>query len=174
MNCLNFKCVLFSYCDYNCKYSEGFRRYSKHVPSNLKNRPRDLVLTCLNRCEAAKNVDKTVIVQVGSGEFSVISHTDNATRYRVSFGNDENMPYFTCSSWKKSYYPCKHFFAVFMKLPNWSWDALSPLYVNSPYLQFDIYSKEKECSAAEDSSHESSNAENIEKDGNHSDEAPQR
>ena len=62
-------------------------------------------LTCVNRFEAAKNVDKTGIVKVGSGEFSVISHTDNAIRYRVSFVNDENMPYCTCSSWKKSYYP---------------------------------------------------------------------
>ena len=34
--------------------------------------------------------------------------------------------------------------------------------------------KEKECSAAEFLSHEKSNAENIEKEGNHSDEALQR
>ena len=165
--------MFFSYSDYNYRYSEGFQRYSKHVPSYLKNRPRDLVLTCLNRFEAAKNLDKTGIVQVESGEFSVISHTD-VIRYRVSFRNDENMPYCTCFSWKKSYYPCKHFFAVFLKFPNWSWDTLSPLYVNSPFLQLDIYSKEKECSAAEDSSHEPSNAENIEKEGNHSDETLQR
>ena len=92
----------------------------------------------------------------------------------MSFGNDENMPYRTCCSWKKSYYPCKHFFAVFLKFPNWSWDALSSLYVNSPYLQPDIYSKEIECSAAEDLSSESPNAENIEKHGDHSDEALQR
>ena len=38
----------------------------------------------------------------------------------------------------------KIFFAVFLKFPNWSWDALSPLYVNSPFLQPDIYSKEKD------------------------------
>ena len=166
--------MFFSYCDCNYKYSEGFRGYSKPVPSYLKNRPRDLVLTCRNRFKVAKNVDKTGIVQVESGEFSVISHTDNAIRYRVSFRNDENMPYCTCSSWKKLYYPCKHFFPVFLKFPNWSWDALSPLYVNSPFLQLDIYSKEKECSTAEDLSREPSNAENIEKEGNHSDDALQR
>ena len=119
-------------------------------------------------------MDKTGIVQVESGEFSVISHTDNAIRYRVTFRNDKNMPYCTCSSWKKSYYPCKHFFAVFLKFPNRSWDALSPLYVNSPFLQLDTYSNEKECSTAEDLSHEPSNAENIEKEGNHSDDALKR
>ena len=55
---------VFSYCDYNYKYSEDFRLYSKHVASYLKNRPHDLVLTCLNRFESAKNVDKAGIVQV--------------------------------------------------------------------------------------------------------------
>ena len=72
--------MIFSYCDYNYKYSEGFQRYSKHVPSYLKNRPHDLVLTCPNRFELAENVGKTGIVQVESREFSVIRH-DNAIRY---------------------------------------------------------------------------------------------
>ena len=55
---------VFSYCDYNYKYSEGCRLYSKHVASYLKKRPRDLVLTCLSRFESAKNVGKAGIVQV--------------------------------------------------------------------------------------------------------------
>ena len=83
------------------------------------------------------------------------------------------MPYCTCSSWKKSYYPCKHFFAVFLKFPNHSWDVLSPLYVNSLFLQLDICSEKRECSASENLLHEPSNAENIEKEGNHSGEALQ-
>ena len=90
-----------------------------------------------------QDVYKTGITQIGSGEFSVISHIDNAMRYRISFRNDQNMPYCTCSSLKKSDYPLKHFFTVFLKFPNWSRDALSPLYVNSPFLQLDIYSKGK-------------------------------
>ena len=139
--------MLFSYCDYNYKYSEGFRRYSSCVTSYQKNRPCNLVLTCLNRFEVAKYVDKTGIVQVRSGEFLVISYNDNAIRYMVSFGNEKNVPYCTCSSWKKT---CKHIFAVFLKFQKWSWDALFLLYVNSPFLQLDIYSKEKECSATED------------------------
>ena len=120
-----------------------------------------------------QDVDTIGITQIGSGEFSVISHIDNAMHYRMSFRNDKNMPYCTCSSWKKSDYLCKHFFTVFLKFPNWSRDALSPLYVNSPFLQLDIYSKEKECSATEDLLHEPSNVENIEKEVNHSDEALQ-
>ena len=48
------------------------------------------------------------------------------------------------------------------------------MYVNFSYHQLGIYSKEEECSAAEDLSRESPNAENIEKHGNHSDEALQR
>lgn len=60
--------------------------------SCLKSKPPDLVLTCLNRFETATNVDKTGTVQVGSPRIYAISHTDNATHYRVS-ENDENMPY---------------------------------------------------------------------------------
>ena len=117
-------------------------------------------------------------------------------------------------SWKKSCYTCKHFFAVSLEFPNWYWDAFSPLFVVSPYLQLDIwnkvsknasskicgnqplkkllrqtislqsfwrhkfyllhswilcpiYSKKKECFAAENWSHESPSAGNIEKEGNH-------
>ena len=50
-----------------------------YVPCYLKKRSRDLVLTSLNRLEASKNLDKTNIVQAESGEFSAVSHTDNAT-----------------------------------------------------------------------------------------------
>ena len=109
--------MLFSYWDYNYKYSEGFRRYSNFVPSYQKNQPCNLVLTCLNRFEAAKNVDKTGIVQVRSGEFLVISYNDNAIRYMEISGNEKNMPCCTCSSWKKT---CKHIFAVFLKFQKWS------------------------------------------------------
>ena len=42
-----------------------------------------------------KSREATSIVQIGSGEFSVISHTNNPTRYRVSFWNEKNMPYCT-------------------------------------------------------------------------------
>ena len=51
-----------------------------------------MVLTCLNGFEGAKNVNKTGLVQAGSGDFSVISRTENATSYRVSFGTDEKSP----------------------------------------------------------------------------------
>ena len=36
-------------------------------------------------------------MQVGSREFSVISHSYNATCYMVSSGDDKNMSYCTCS-----------------------------------------------------------------------------
>lgn len=60
MNWLTCKCV-FSWCCYNYKYSKVFRRYPKQLPSYLKNQPHILVLTCLNRLNAEKNVDQTVI-----------------------------------------------------------------------------------------------------------------
>ena len=49
------------------------------------------------------------------------------------------MPSCSCYTWKKSAYPCKHFFAVFQKFAAWNWDALSGLYKNSPYLNLDDF-----------------------------------
>ena len=105
-----------------------------------------MVLTCLNRFETVTNVDKTGTVQVGSPRIYAISHTDNATHYRVS-ENDENMPYAHVLHENSHITRANIFFAVFL---NWSWEALSPLYLNSPNLELDIYSKEKYCSATED------------------------
>ena len=62
------------------------------VPSYLKKRPHDLVSICLNRFEAAKNVDKVGIVQAGTRKFSVVRHTANAACCRVSFGDDKKCP----------------------------------------------------------------------------------
>ena len=106
-------------------------------------------------------------MQAGSRESLVsFSHSDNVTRYRVSIGNVENMPNCTCSLLKRLYYPCNHVFVVFRKFLNWSWDLLSPLYVNFRYLQLESYSKEKQCSTAKNSLPEPQNAENMEKSEN--------
>ena len=99
--------------------------------------------------------------------FTVFIHTDNVTRHRVLFGNVENMTAHVLYL-KSHIYTCNRFFAVFLKFSNWSWDLLSPLDVNPPYLQTEIYSKEKECFATEDSMQTPPNPENIVKLENYS------
>ena len=86
----------------------------------------------------ASSVDKTGIVQTGCGLFSVPSGTVKEKRHQVDFGDETKMPSCSCGDWIKSYYLCKHFFAIFEKFPVYSWNALSPLYRNSPYFSLDI------------------------------------
>ena len=82
--------------------------------------------------------DLSAINIVRHGVFSVKSFTNNESeRYNVDFGDDETMLKCTCQDWALSYYPCKHFFAVFRKYIPWQWDALSPPYINSPFLTLD-------------------------------------
>ena len=57
--------------------------------------------------------------------------------YKLSFGDDTAMPNCTCYDWRHSAYLCKHFFAVFNVFPNWSWEALSPVYRISPFMTLD-------------------------------------
>ena len=86
----------------------------------------------------AIGVDLSAINIVRHGIFSVKSFTNNESeRYIVDFGDDETMPKCTCQDWALSYYPCKHFFAVFRKYIPWQWDAFSPPHINSPFLTLD-------------------------------------
>ena len=47
------------------------------------------------------------------------------------------MPKCSCYDWCKTGYLCKHFFAVFEKFPSCSFNALSSIYINSPFLNLD-------------------------------------
>ena len=108
------------------------------VPEYLRNRPRELVKHCVKKISFANSADLSAISIVKNGVFSVKSFENNESkRYMVSFGDDVNMPKCTCLDWESSCYPCKHFFAVFRKFHAWQWDALSPMYINSPFLTLD-------------------------------------
>ena len=55
-------------------------------------------------------------------------------KYHIRFGDTEEILPCSCHDWKKTGYLCKKFFLVFRKFPCWHWDALSPLYRNSPLM----------------------------------------
>ena len=99
-----------------------------------------MVRHCLDRIIKAKNADKTGITQVPASEgiFKCRSFTEGVKDvYKLDFGDAVRMPSCTCEDWRKSAYPCKHFFAVFMKYPEWGWNRLSPSYRTSPFLTLD-------------------------------------
>ena len=122
-----------------------YRRYSSSIPKYLLNRPHGFVKHCLQKIAQAKNADLSGVVMKSEGEFYVHSFKGYHTCYTVNFGDNENMPSCTCPYWNNSMHLCKHFFAVFLKYPNiWSWDALSTIYKNSPFLTLDVDITEEE------------------------------
>ena len=126
---------LSSYCDMNTSY---YRSYNKGIPSYLHDRPREFVLHCLERRKIALGSDLSGITCQGKGLFSVVSFTNNLSEcYKAYFGNEHEMPKCSCYHWCKTGYLCKHFFAVFEKFPSWSFNALSPIYIISPFLNLD-------------------------------------
>ena len=94
---------------------------------------------CLVKKLLADNLEKTGITVEGSGKFSLRYCKDNTERnYVIDFGDKNKMPSCTCIDWKRSCYPCKHFFIVFKKYSCWNWESISPLYRMSPYLNLDF------------------------------------
>ena len=115
-----------------------YRKYDRNVPKYLVNRPAHFVKHCLLKITIGKNADMSGIVMKSNGEFIVHSFKDNREHYNVKFGTDDEMPSCSCSDWNHSMHLCKHFFAIFNKFPDtWSWNAISSLYRNSPFLTMD-------------------------------------
>ena len=73
------------------------------------------------------------------GQFVIVDYINNLNKekYVTKFGDDNCMPSCTCYNWRRTGYPCKHFFLIFEKFPAWNWEALSHLYTQSPFLCLD-------------------------------------
>ena len=57
--------------------------------------------------------------------------------YSVQFGDLSTMPSCSCFDWQKHHWPCKHFLAIYKHFPEWGWEAMSPIYKDSPYFKID-------------------------------------
>ena len=142
----------FRYCDGNIKMDSSYRLYANHIPENLRNRPSALIKSCMEKRDQADKIPMSNISMTGMGQFTIVDslRISIPKEYQWNFGNDDTMPSCTCYDWRHSAYPCKHFVAVFSKFPQWLWEALSPLYRNSPFLvlgegvQQEQFDKDKE------------------------------
>ena len=135
----------FSYCDQNIRYDEKFRRYSANILVYMRNCPINFVVHCMKKMSLAKSLDLTGALQKGMGQFTIMDFANNLTKekYHIRFDDAEEMPSCSCRDWKKTGYLSKQFFLVFTKFPCWNWDALSPLYRNSPFLMLDSFSDDR-------------------------------
>ena len=119
-------------------------RHSVDVDRYLINRPHQMIRHCLLQKGLGKKLDHTGIKLVGVGKFTIEYFQGNfLKRHSVDFGGDEEIPKCSCFTWRKSAYPCKHFFAIFQKFPAWNWTALSKLYRHSPYLILDEFQEDQ-------------------------------
>ena len=116
-----------------------YRKYNQNIPQFLVNRPRHLVVHCMERWEVAKNIPKShiTIIDDVTGEFKVKSQLEQTVRYNLQFGDPSSMPKCECPDWLQTFLPCKHFLAIFHHLPAWQWDSLPTIYRESPLLLLD-------------------------------------
>ena len=75
------------------------------------------------------------VIDMANGVFAVRSQsdTDDKRNYRVQF----NQPSCECYDWERQRMPCKHFFAVFLHVPAWSFERLPIPYRDSPFFTLD-------------------------------------
>ena len=80
-------------------------------------------------------MDQTGIRMTDVGKFTIQYLKNNIKKiHYLDFGNNYKMSSCSCYTWKKSAYPCKHFFCSFSESC-----CLSGLYRNSPYLNLDDF-----------------------------------
>lgn len=118
--------------------SSNFKAYDASIPHYLHNRPRTVVQHCMKRLHSidhnfgSGDIDKRID---GTSEAYTVKSMDK--RYQVTMGSEKEFPNCTCEDFRRNFLPCKHFFAVF-KFSNQSWNNLSPLYIESPFLNLDF------------------------------------
>lgn len=128
----------------NFEQSSANRKYKDSIPPYLHNRPKAVILHCLDRkANSSKFEAEDIIASVISGEFEVQSG-DSA--YAVNF----KTPSCSCPDWIQMKYPCKHFFAVFRHHPSWDWYSLPTSYLDSPRLRLDSQAVDEYFSTSQD------------------------
>ena len=123
----------------NYRQSPQYRTYKNFVPTYLHNRPRSVILHCLDRKTRSVKFLAPAIQDINT-ERGVFEVSKNSTsKQTVDFGRGESsdMPSCTCKDWQQYHIPCKHFFAVFQHRSEWQWEQLPETYLNSAYLTVD-------------------------------------
>ena len=120
------------------------RKYKDSIPSYLHNRPKAVILHCLDRNTSSIKFEPEDISSESEGVFKVQSG-ENA--YTVDF----KTPSCTCPDWIQSNYPCKHFFVVFRNHHSWDWNALPTSYLEGPRLRLDSQAVEEYFGSPQDS-----------------------
>ena len=113
-----------------------YRPYNDNIPDFLRDRPRKVVLHCMDRMrKSSKFKNEDIQTEHSDGRFKVASASGKV--HKVDFGKETGIPSCTCLDWMRFHIPCKHFFAIFSNETDWSWYSLPPTYLASPLLRSD-------------------------------------
>nr|XP_047131654.1 uncharacterized protein LOC124810593 isoform X2 [Hydra vulgaris]XP_047142244.1 uncharacterized protein LOC124816635 [Hydra vulgaris] len=131
-----------NYCDDNRRAHASYKKYHDEIPAYLINRPPSLVKHCMKLIDKLQGVDLRGISAMTDKLYNVASFNSNSREiYQCYLGDSEHLPTCSCPNWFRSLYPCKHFFAIFIK-DNLTWSAFGTSYANSPYFMLDLLSDE--------------------------------
>lgn len=125
-----------TYLHLNFQYTNQYRKYNACVPVFLQNKPRCVVKHCLIRYASAGEYTLDDLRCIGQSLYEVKSQSNETEVHTVHLGNDDTATKCSCPDFLSSYLPCKHLFAV-LRLTHNTWESLSPLYRQSPYLNLD-------------------------------------
>ena len=114
----------------NFEQTSTNRKYKDYIPTYLYDRPKTVILHCLDRKARSCKFEAEDVTNMSDGVFEVKS---GENVYTINFKG----PSCSCNDWIQTNYPCKHFFAVFQHFPAWSWYALPSSYLESPRLTLD-------------------------------------
>ena len=117
----------------NYQMSETYRRYNDIVPHYLRERPRQVIIHCLERKSSSKKYteDDVLTKDVKMGKFTI---QGSGKVHTIDFGVATGKPTCTCPDWLQWQIPCKHFFSIFRLVEGWGWNALPDTYKTSAYL----------------------------------------
>ena len=120
----------------NYRQLSSYRMYKASITAYLHNRPRSVVIHCLNRMTKVNRYTIQDTME-GDGIFEVLKDTGSKQTVNFGLAAEDKMPSCTCMDWQRCHIPCKHFFVVFHHRPNWQWECLSAAYLQGPYLSMD-------------------------------------
>lgn len=131
-SCQQKQCFSFRYIEANVR---SYGQCDSSVPPFLWDRPADVIqhiTSCMD-----SSLSEGHVVKLGDGVFRVKSETQEDQSYELAFGSDDSLPSCQCDDWRRYKLPCKHFCAVFQKVPGWTWQQLSLKYREHPLLNLD-------------------------------------
>ena len=121
----------------NFQMSDTYCSHNSFVPKYLHNRPRSVIIHCLERKKKSIKFTSEDVraIAIDQGIFTV--QTPSGSIHTINFGRPTGKPSCTCKDWCQWNLPCKHFFAIFRCFENWGWEALPQAYLDGPYLSLD-------------------------------------